>query len=394
MFLFLSNMLLLILLWWYNQWNSIFEFLYFYTLLFLCGIILVILVYIITFKFFQQKNIKKLINTSNSFFYLFSQSLCIVFLYLILITLFSINNEIYLSYIKNPMTSVKQYSTTDLTSFSPEFYYGKKKTDNHYKEFISKQNDVILSVYNVGYNFRENNYDPYAGNSLLVSPKFFDTQKILENNGKEFKFIEKEEKNTLILIIPINQKLNEQKIKKEYSHWMSFITDIPVEELDININYSKEGQNVYSYAYQNDMHSLKLTSPVIMVINPVALNAEHISAYMSNRFISFIPDQDFNETQYYQSYFAEISQIRTLIGNQLLTEVIKWISLILSIYFLTLVFVIQIKTIIQVDITDRLIWNVLTLTLIILILPFEMYAILGIIFFMFYLIAQQSYKKI
>ncbi|MBL3716253.1 hypothetical protein GHK52_05415 [Lactococcus garvieae] len=301
------------------------------------------------------------------------------------------NTEIYLSYIKNPITSVKQYSTADLTSFSPEFYYGKKKTDNYYKEFISKQNNVILSVYNIGYDFNKNNYEPYSGNSLLVSPNYFDTQKFRDYKGKEFKFTENKRSNAVSIIIPIDQKLNEEKIKKEYAQWMTFISDIPLKKLDISIYYSKEWQDVYSYAYQNNMYSLKISSPVIMVINPVALNAEHISAYMSNRFISFIPNQEFNSSQYYRSYFAEISQIKTLIGNQFLTDMLKWISLILSIYFLALA--IPVKSFIQVDITDRLIWNVLTLTLVILMLPFEMPAIFGIIFLMLYLNTQASLKK-
>lgn len=390
-FLSTLNIIFLIYLWLYNQWSNILQFIGYYICFSIISILVFIFLFFFMFSIFKNKYVTKLKNILDVHFYLFVQSICIFILYLILLLFSSVNNEIYLSYIKNPLNSVKQYTTTDLTSFSPEFYTGERKVNNYYKNFISNQKDIIISAYNVGYSFKTNNYDPYSGNSFLVSPKYFDTQIIHDNKGNIFKFNETKENNTVRLIIPFNKKSDEEKIKEKYTKWMNFISGIPTKKLNVKIFYSKDNQYCYSYGYQNDIKSLKLKSPVIMVINPMSLTAEETATLMSNRFISFIQTSNPKQAKYYNSYFAEINQLKYLISSQSHIWLVKWITLVLILILLSLI-------ILKIDFfytntLDRLIWNIISLTFIIYFFPFKIYSYLIIIVLMFYLFFKSKFKK-
>lgn len=52
----------------------------------------------------------------------------------------------------------------------------------------------------------------------------------------------------------------------------------------MNVLYSQDNQNIYSYAYQNSINNLKLKSPAILVIDPYKLTNEQIRSFMTNRF--------------------------------------------------------------------------------------------------------------
>ena len=373
------HLALLYSLWLYNQWHEILKFIILYIMFSVSAIVLLSAVYIIFYNVFSKKYAKRLHNKFTMQFYLFFQSICIIFLYLLLVMFSSVISEIYLGLFNNPFQTVSQYSTTDLTSFSPGFYDGEKKVNDFYKEFISKQDSIILSAYNIGYDFSKNNYDPYSGNSLLTSPKYFETQSIKDYRGKPLKFSDVE-KNKINIIIPTNQKYNTEKIKEEYTNWMSFISDIPLKKLVVNIYYSQEKQDIYSYGYQNSIRSLKLTSPVIMVINPMALSPDVLASFMSNRFVSFKLNTGLNSIPNYSSYFARISKINYLMKEDLLIVIVRGMSLLLTLYIIILLMKEKINM--KVTITDRLIWYIFTLTLIILMLPFEKYSMILILVLM------------
>lgn len=373
------HLALLYSLWLYNQWHEILKFIILYIMFSVSAIVLLSAVYIIFYNVFSKKYAKRLHNKFTMQFYLFFQSICIIFLYLLLVMFSSVISEIYLGHFNNPLQTVSQYSTTDLTSFNPGFYDGEKKVNDFYKKFISKQDNIILSAYNIGYDFSKNNYDPYSGNSLLTSPKYFETQSIKDYRGKPLKFSDIG-KNKINIIIPTNQKYNTEKIKEEYTNWMSFISDIPVKKLDVNIYYSQEKQDIYSYGYQNSIRSLKLKSPVIMVINPMALSPDVLASFMSNRFVSFKLNTGLNSIPNYTSYFARISKINYLMKEDLLIVIVRGMSLLLTLNIIILLMKEKINM--KVTITDRLIWYVFTLTLIILMLPFEKYSMILILVLM------------
>lgn len=384
------HLALLYSLWLYNQWHEIFKFIGLYIVLFVSTIILLSTIYVILYNIFSKKFAKKLYNKFSMQVYLFFQSICIIFLYLLLVIFSSVISEVYLGYFNNPLQTVSQYSTTDLTSFNPGFYEGEKKVNDFYKEFISKQDNIILSAYNIGYDFSKNNYDPYSGNSLLTSPKYFETQDIKDYRGKTFKFSDVE-KNKINIIIPTSQKHNIEKIKEEYTNWMSFISDIPVKKLDVNIYYSQKNQDVYSYGYQNSIRNLKLNSPVIMVINPMALTPEVLASFMSNRFVSFKLNTNLNSIPNYTSYFAQISKISYLMKEDLFIMIVRGINLLLTLYIIVLL--ILEKTNMKVTITDRLIWYIFTLTFIILMLPFEKYSMILVLVLMVYILMKKVVVK-
>ena len=384
------HLALLYSLWLYNQWHEILKFIILYIMFSVSAIVLLSTAYIIFYNVFSKKYAKRLHNKFTMQFYLFFQSICIIFLYLLLVMFSSVISEIYLGLFNNPFQTVSQYSTTDLTSFNPGFYDGEKKVNDFYKEFISKQDNIILSAYNIGYDFSKNNYDPYSGNSLLTSPKYFETQSIKDYRGTPLKFSDVE-KNKINIIIPTNQKYNTEKIKEEYTNWMSFISDIPVKKLVVNIYYSQEKQDIYSYGYQNSIRRLKLTSPVIMVINPMALSPDVLASFMSNRFVSFKLNTGLNSIPNYTSYFARISKINYLLKEDLLIVIVRGMSLLLTLYIIILLMKEKINM--KVTITDRLIWYIFTLTLIILMLPFEKYSMILVLILMMYMLMKKIVRK-
>lgn len=172
-------------------------------MLFVCGCALFSLVYVIFVRLFQTKIIVGLTRKFNVQLFLFAQTIVLLLLYILFSALVPVANEIYLSYIKNPISAVNNYTTVDLTSFSPEFYIGTQKMEKDYKDFLMNHEDIILSAYNVGYDFNQQNYDPYSGNSLLVSPSYFNKSKIKSTEGSLFEVKNFEKRADATIIIPV-----------------------------------------------------------------------------------------------------------------------------------------------------------------------------------------------
>ncbi|MCI1171877.1 hypothetical protein N4G37_01110 [Enterococcus faecalis] len=161
------------------------------------------MVYVIFVRLFQTKIIVGLTRKFNVQLFLFAQTIVLLLLYILFSALVPVANEIYLSYIKNPISAVNNYTTVDLTSFSPEFYIGTQKMEKDYKDFLMNHEDIILSAYNVGYDFNQQNYDPYSGNSLLVSPSYFNKSKIKSTEGSLFEVKNFEKRADATIIIPV-----------------------------------------------------------------------------------------------------------------------------------------------------------------------------------------------
>ncbi|EOH1637220.1 hypothetical protein ACLSNP_002495 [Enterococcus faecalis] len=370
-------------LWIYNGWNNLVEFLYYYGMLFVFGCALFSVIYVIFSRILQTKGIIKLTRKFNVQLFLFTQTIVLLLLYIVFSAFVPVAYEIYLSYIKNPISVVSNYSTVDLTSFSPEFYFGTKKIEKDYKDFLMNHEDIILSAYNVGYDFNQQNYDPYSGNSLLVSPSYFNKSKIKSKEGPVFEVESFEKRADATIIIPFKQRGNIDKIKKAYTEWLNFLTNIPLEEISMNVLYSQDDQNIYSYAYQNSINDLKLKSPAILVVDPYKLTNEQIRSFMTNRFFVFKNEKNPSNGEIYQSYFAEMSKIKILVENGSVIWLIRGIVLLIS---LCLLLVIEItKKVSKFSLIDTLIWNVITLTVIKLIFPIEKIPYIIIVLLMIYL---------
>lgn len=390
---FFLNLFFLMLLRVYNSWALIIEFLFYYAILFFCITIFFIVVYTGLQQIFKLKFFKNIDNRISYILFLMSRFTCFLFIYVSLLSLAPATGEVYLSYVKRPLESVSEYNVVDLTSYSPEFYYGTKNIENDYKDFIIKQKDVVLSAYNVGYDFHKNNYDPYSGNSLLVSPNYFDVTTVKDYKGKKIKFTKIGSDSEIYLIIPISQKKNSDRIQKMYTEWANFLTDIPVEKLEIKLSYSEDGQNVYSYGFQSNTSGLTLESPIIMVINPKVLSADQVTAFLSNRFFAYKPDSQFDKDEIYKSYFAEMSKIKYLVNFYSLVWLIRWINILVSVCVVVLLLM-RIQENSQVKLVDLLIVDVVTLTLINILFPFNNCSYFILIFLMmYYYIKRKLWKR-
>lgn len=363
------NFFFIDILWVYNKCSNFFEFVRYYLFLGVTLITLFILLDYIFYKFFKKNKISILLNKLDTQLYLFGKSIGLLLLYFVIINFTTVSEELYLQYLNNPLKSVENMTTADLSSFTPQSINGGENTNNYYIKYLNSQSDVIISAYNVGYQYSENNYDPYSGNSFLTSPKYFETQKVLDYKDNVFLFDNKRKNNEVDLIIPFHLKNNQSKIIYKYKMWMSFISDIPVEKLNIQIHYSKDNQHVYSYGYQNSILALKMNSPVIMVVKPEALNGDEIVSLLSNRFISYNNIQKYKNDNGLSRYFIEINKIKNLMSEESYSLLVSWLILLISIFLLLNLFIFEVYE--KVEILDELIWYIFSLTIIILFFNFR-----------------------
>ncbi|WP_203269359.1 hypothetical protein [Streptococcus uberis] len=385
------NIIFSLFLWFFSDFNKVQEIVCYYVFL---SVIIILFIEIINLLFFYIKYNKLYIFVTKKYYslcYFIGQSIVITLLYFCLLNLNTMTVEIYLHFINNPLKYVSKYSTTDLTSFNPTFYEGIKKSNSYYEDYLKKQNNIIISAYNVGYEFRSDNFNPYTGNSFLTTSKFFETQKIRDNKGKIFSFREYRRKNEIDIIIPFNKKKSKERIKKEYAKWMAFISDIPVQKLKINIHYSLDNQIIYSYGYQNSLRSLRMKTPVIMVVNPSALNNDEIVSLLSNRFITYRKGSETINHDDLSMYFMEINNIKNLMQGQSLQILIKWSSLALSLILLIMILIRKRNT--TIEVLDKLIYFFFYLTFIVIIFQFNIISFVCISLIMIYILFSDHLKK-
>lgn len=380
----LLNTALLGLLWVYNNWSEILNFIFYYVTILLSEVLLVYLIYYVIYLMLNIKIFNIVHFKVKVPFLLIVQYFCSIVLYILLIIFSKSACELYLSFVHSPLKSISNYSTVDLSYFNSSFYIGDEKYNNDCKDFISKQENVILSAYNVGYSFVENNYDPYSGNSLLVSNNFFNEQTIKDNHGNSLKLKDNASNNSISIIIPNKEKNNTQKLKSLYMKWMNFLTNVPTNKLNVHILYSQDNQIIYSNAYQGSVQGLALKSPVIMVINPKALTSEESAAYLSNRFFWFTNEKKSIKQMDFDKSIGAVSKMKYLVIESSITWIFTFINLLFSIIFL-IIFLIKL-TKEKVFVIDRLIWSFISLITITIFLPTNFYSYAFLILIYLYLL--------
>lgn len=240
-----------------------------------------------------------------------------------------------------PWFDLKNYVSIDISSKIPqdEIYYNDLIEKTH--EVISKEDNLLLSSYNKGFEFKDNNYSPNDGNAMIISNNYLDyvsvadkdNTRIFSNNSifGEFKYN---------ILVPEMYKKNKQieSLINEYTDWINFITNSPVSIDQIHIEYIKNNQQTISFAFDNDINELCLKNATLLVMNPKFLSPEFMFSYLSNRYIQVVPSNVFfknleknNLDKYFFSITNTINHILKVISNEkkILIQTLILLSLLL-----------------------------------------------------------------
>lgn len=289
--------------------------------------------------------------------------------YFLVVTISPIKNELIA--IKNAsfLDKVKDYDVIDVSAFIPEYYYGTNKVEENIKEIVDSKDEVILSAFNRGYRYLNDNYDPYSGNSFLVSPNYFNKIEVRDSKKNIIKFDDILDKSKITIIIPNKAKQYSEELTKKYVEWASFISDVSVAELNVTIKYSDNNQDLYSFGFQDNISELVLHDPVILVVNPELLNAEQTVSLISSRFLIFQKLSKVISTNKDKKYFQEINKIGYVEKKykDVLTFNFVFLTLLITLVFSNLI----VRRIERLYIIDTLIIDLIVVLGINLFLPFN-----------------------